>query len=96
MAGFINIRIPLMLRSAITMIPAIVILAVGLNPTNVLVLTRPSSSSPLSGRSESLVMLTSRCYVMGIHVNLLTKIRLEQSSPSSASSTSFRSTNSSS
>jgi manganese transport protein len=37
MAGFINVRIPLFLRRAITMIPALVVLAVGLNPTNALV-----------------------------------------------------------
>ena len=40
MAGFINVRIPLLLRRAITMIPAIVVLAVGVNPTNALVLSQ--------------------------------------------------------
>ena len=37
MQGFINVRIPLMLRRAVTMIPAIVVLAIGI------ILTRSSS-----------------------------------------------------
>ena len=69
MAGFINIRIPLMLRRAITMIPAIVILAVGLNPTNVLVLSQVVLSFGIPLALIPLVMLTSRRDVMGIHVN---------------------------
>ena len=69
MAGFINIRIPLMLRRAVTMIPAIVILAVGLNPTNVLVLSQVVLSFGIPFALIPLVMLTSRRDVMGIHVN---------------------------
>jgi manganese transport protein len=49
MGGFINVRIPLLLRRAITMIPAIVVLAVGMNPTNALVLSQ--SCCPSASRS---------------------------------------------
>ncbi len=69
MAGFINIRIPLMLRRAITMIPAIIVLAVGLNPTNILVLSQVVLSFGIPLALIPLVMLTSRRDVMGIHVN---------------------------
>ena len=69
MAGFINIRIPLLLRRAITMIPAIAILAVGMNPTNVLVLSQVVLSFGIPFALVPLVMLTSRRDVMGVHVN---------------------------
>jgi manganese transport protein len=69
MAGFINIRIPLLLRRAITMIPAIAILAVGMNPTNVLVLSQVVLSFGIPLALVPLVMLTSRRDIMGIHVN---------------------------
>ena len=69
MAGFINVRIPLMLRRAVTMIPAIVVLAVGMNPTNVLVLSQVVLSFGIPFALIPLVMLTSRRDVMGVHVN---------------------------
>jgi manganese transport protein len=69
MAGFINVRIPLMLRRAVTMIPAIIVLAVGLNPTNVLVLSQVVLSFGIPLALIPLVMLTSRRDVMGVHVN---------------------------
>ena len=37
MQGFINVRIPLLARRAVTMLPALIVLAVGVNPTNALV-----------------------------------------------------------
>ena len=69
MAGFINIRIPLLLRRAITMTPAIAILAAGMNPTNVLVLSQVVLSFGIPFALIPLVMLTSRRDVMGTHVN---------------------------
>ncbi|MGH2972447.1 MAG: Nramp family divalent metal transporter, partial [Gaiellaceae bacterium] len=39
MAGFVNLRIPLLLRRVVTMIPALVVLAVGVSPTSALVLS---------------------------------------------------------
>jgi manganese transport protein len=69
MAGFINIRIHLLLRRAITMIPAIAVLAAGMNPTNALVLSQVVLSFGIPLALVPLVMLTSRRDVMGIHVN---------------------------
>ena len=51
MEGFINVRIPLMLRRAVTMIPAIVVLAVGMNPTRSSFSAR--SCCPSASRSPS-------------------------------------------
>jgi manganese transport protein len=69
MAGFINIRIPLHVRRAITMLPAIAILAVGMNPTNALVLSQVVLSFGIPLALVPLVMLTCRRDVMGVHVN---------------------------
>jgi manganese transport protein len=69
MAGFINVRIPMVLRRAVTMIPALVVLAVGLNPTSALVLSQVVLSFGIPLALVPLVMLTGRRDVMGAHVN---------------------------
>ncbi len=69
MAGFINVRIPLLARRAITMLPAIAVLAVGMNPTSALVLSQVVLSFGIPFALIPLVMLTSRRDVMGVHVN---------------------------
>jgi manganese transport protein len=69
MAGFINVRVPLLLRRAVTMLPAIAVLAAGLNPTSVLVLSQVILSFGIPLALIPLVMLTSRRAVMGVHVN---------------------------
>jgi manganese transport protein len=69
MAGFINFRIPLPLRRALTMIPAIAVLAAGMNPTNALVLSQVVLSFGIPLALVPLVMLTCRRDVMGVHVN---------------------------
>jgi manganese transport protein len=69
MAGFINIRIPLLVRRAVTMIPAIVVLAIGVNPTDALVLSQVVLSFGIPLAVIPLVMLTSNREVMGVHIN---------------------------
>jgi manganese transport protein len=69
MAGFINVRIPLLLRRAITMTPAIVVLAVGVSPTSALVLSQVVLSFGIPFALIPLVLLTCRREVMGVHVN---------------------------
>jgi manganese transport protein len=69
MAGFINIRIPLLVRRAITMVPAIVVLAVGVSPTSALILSQVVLSFGIPIALVPLVMLTCRRDVMGVHVN---------------------------
>ncbi|MCW2970636.1 MAG: Mn2+/Fe2+ transporter, family [Solirubrobacterales bacterium] len=69
MGGFINVRIPLLLRRGITMIPALAVLAAGMNPTNALVLSQVVLSFGIPLALVPLVMLTGRRDVMGVHVN---------------------------
>src|SRR5438105_2561277 len=69
MSGFINVRIPVQLRRAITMLPALAILAVGMNPTDALVLSQVVLSFGIPLALVPLVSLTSREDVMGVHVN---------------------------
>jgi manganese transport protein len=69
MAGFINLRIPILVRRAVTMIPAIAVLAAGMNPTSALVLSQVVLSFGIPLALVPLVMLTCRRDVMGVHVN---------------------------
>jgi manganese transport protein len=69
MQGFINIRTPVFLRRAITMTPALVVLALGLNPTAVLVLSQVVLSFGIPFALVPLAMLTCSRKVMGAHVN---------------------------
>ena len=69
MAGFVNIRISLYIRRIVTMLPALAVLAAGMNPTNALVLSQVVLSFGIPFALIPLVMLTSRRDVMGIHVN---------------------------
>jgi manganese transport protein len=69
MAGFINVRISLYVRRIVTMIPALVVLALGVNPTDALVLSQVVLSFGIPFALIPLVILTSRREVMGAHVN---------------------------
>ena len=69
MAGFVNINISLYIRRVVTMIPALVVLAVGVSPTSALVLSQVVLSFGIPFALVPLVMLTSRRDVMGVHVN---------------------------
>ena len=69
MAGFVRLRVPLLARRAVTMIPALAILAAGANPTSALVLSQVVLSFGVPFALVPLVILTSRRDVMGCHVN---------------------------
>jgi manganese transport protein len=69
MAGFINVRLSLYVRRIVTMIPALVVLALGVNPTDALVLSQVVLSFGIPLALIPLVILTSRREVMGVHVN---------------------------
>ena len=69
MAGFINIRIPVLLRRAVTMVPALAVLAAGVNPTSALILSQVVLSFGIPFALVPLVILTSKREVMGAHVN---------------------------
>jgi len=69
MAGFINVNISLYVRRIVTMIPALVVLAVGVSPTRALVLSQVVLSFGIPFALIPLVLLTGRRDVMGVHVN---------------------------
>ena len=69
MAGFTNLRVPLIARRAITMLPALAILATGTNATSALVLSQVVLSFGIPFALVPLVVLTSQTRVMGEHVN---------------------------
>jgi manganese transport protein len=69
MQGFINRTIPLFLRRLVTMIPALIVLAVGLDPTRALVLSQVLLSFGIPFALIPLVLITRRKDVMGELVN---------------------------
>jgi manganese transport protein len=69
MAGFVNLRLSLFLRRGLTMIPALVVLAVGVSPTSALVLSQVVLSFGIPFALVPLLLLTRRRDVMGEHVN---------------------------
>jgi manganese transport protein len=69
MAGFVNLRIPLLARRVITMVPALVVLAVGVDPTTALVASQVVLSFGIPMALVPLVLLTCRRELMGAHVN---------------------------
>jgi len=69
MQGFINRRIPLLVRRLITMLPALVVLALGVNLTQSLVISQVVLSFGIPFALVPLVMLTSKREIMGEMVN---------------------------
>src|SRR5204863_1284557 len=69
MQGFIHRRIPLFVRRAVTMIPAFVVIAIGLDPSRTLVLSQVVLSFGIPFALIPLVIFTSRRDVMGGLVN---------------------------
>jgi manganese transport protein len=71
MAGFVNLRLSVLVRRGLTMVPALVVLALGVSPTSALVLSQVVLSFGIPFALVPLVLLTSRRDVMGVHVNRL-------------------------
>jgi manganese transport protein len=69
MQGFISRSVPLVLRRLVTMAPALVVLALGLNPTRSLVISQVVLSFGIPFALIPLVWLTSSRDVMGAFVN---------------------------
>ena len=69
MSGFVNLRVPVAVRRAVTMIPALVVLAVGVSPTSALVLSQVVLSFGIPFALVPLVLLTRSREVMGAYVN---------------------------
>jgi manganese transport protein len=71
MEGLLKIRIPLMLRRLLTLVPAVVLLAVGFDPTWALVLSQVVLSFGIPFVLVPLVVLTSSTPLMGGFVDRL-------------------------
>ena len=69
MQGFIDRRIPLFLRRALTMTPALIVLAIGVDPTSTLVISQVVLSFGIPFALVPLIMLTRRRDLMGVLVN---------------------------
>jgi manganese transport protein len=69
MQDFVGFRIPLWVRRVVTMLPAIAVVALGVNATNALVYSQIVLSLVLPVPVIALVVLTSRADVMGTFVN---------------------------
>lgn len=69
MQGFIRRRIPLFLRRAVTMAPALTVLALGLPPTDSLVISQVVLSFGIPFALVPLLLLTRRRDIMGVFVN---------------------------
>jgi len=69
MQGFIDRSIPLVLRRLITMTPALVFLAIGIDPTRALVISQVVLSFGIPFALVPLIVLTRRRDVMGALVN---------------------------
>jgi manganese transport protein len=74
MAGFVNLRLSLFVRRALTMVPALIVLAIGVSPTRALVLSQVVLSFGIPFALVPLLLLTSRRDVMGAYVNRLPTI----------------------
>jgi manganese transport protein len=62
--GFLDIQFPIFLRRLITIIPAIIIIAIGLDPLNILILSQVVLSFTLPFALIPLLLLTNRTSVM--------------------------------
>ena len=69
MQGFIRRRIPIFARRAITLAPALIVLAIGLNPTDALVISQVVLSFGIPFALVPLLVLTGRRDVMGPMTN---------------------------
>ncbi len=69
--GFLEVKFSIFLRRLLTLIPAVVVIAVGLDPLKILVLSQVVLSFTLPFALVPLIMLTRRRKVMGDLVNSL-------------------------
>lgn len=69
MQGFLHHKIPVTLRRAVTIIPSLIVIAIGLDPTRTLVLSQVVLSFGLPFAIIPLVIFTSRKSIMGVLTN---------------------------
>ena len=69
MQGLLGLRVPLVVRRVVTVIPALVVLALGIDPSRALVVSQVVLSLGIPFALVPLVRLTASRAVMGEHVN---------------------------
>jgi manganese transport protein len=69
MQGFLGIRIPILIRRLVTMIPAFVVVALGVNATSALVVSQVVLSLALPLPMVALLIFTGRRDIMGVFTN---------------------------
>jgi len=69
MKGFVGLNIPINIRRMITMTPALIIIALGVNPMNALVMSQVALSFALPFAIVPMMLITSRKDLMGSLVN---------------------------
>ena len=69
MQGFVGFRIPIIVRRLVTMIPAFIVVWLGVNSTNALVVSQVVLSIALPAPVIALLMFTRRKDIMGAFVN---------------------------
>jgi len=71
MGGLIKRRIPLLVRRLVTLVPALIVLTFGTNPTRALVISQVVLSLGIPFALIPLVRLTSSRAVMGVHATAI-------------------------
>ncbi len=69
MKGFLHLDIPVWIRRLVTMIPSLLVIAIGLDPTHTLVISQVTLSFGLPFAVIPLVIFTSRRSLMGVLTN---------------------------
>ena len=69
MQGFIRRQIPIWVRRLVTMVPALIVIGIGLNPTRTLIISQVVLSFGIPFALIPLVMFTSKKDLMGALVN---------------------------
>jgi manganese transport protein len=69
MQGFVGFRIPIVVRRLVTMIPAFIVVWLGVNSTNALVISQVVLSIALPAPVIALLMFTRRKDIMGAFAN---------------------------
>jgi manganese transport protein len=69
MQGFVGFRIPILVRRLVTMIPAFIVVWLGVNSTNALIMSQVVLSIALPAPVIALILFTRRKDIMGAFVN---------------------------
>lgn len=69
MAGFLHVEIPVWVRRLVTMVPSLIVIALGLDPSRTLVISQVTLSFGLPFAVIPLVIFTSKKEIMGVLVN---------------------------